>query len=105
VDISGGVRHLEHMTKTQEAMNIRNEIQKALRGEPSKATVYWDRQDETNEGPAFRCGQESGPLDLSGWMSGGRHVTDERGYDLSAYFNRDGSYKGPDCYGVFPNLE
>lgn len=81
-------------------MNLHEQIEAAVKGEKSDATIYWDRQDTTNVGPAYRCGQESGSLTHTGWSG------DAAGYNIADYFcGPDGAYRGPDKDGIYPILE
>ncbi|NBW12075.1 MAG: hypothetical protein EBR82_28995 [Caulobacteraceae bacterium] len=62
-------------------------------------TLYWDRQDPSNEGPAYRTDHESGPLHFLGWEGDGT------GMELAAFFRGpDGIYLGPDDDGTYPVL-
>lgn len=88
-------------------MNTKNEIMKALRGEPSSVTLYWDKQDSNSEGPAYRTADngESGALDLIRWANINGTPATAEGRELWMYFEGpNDTYTGPDCYGVFPLL-
>lgn len=61
-------------------------------------TIFWDRQDANNEGPAWRTETESGALEFRGWSS-----NDAEGYHLGDYF-QGGRYLGPDQDGIYPIL-
>lgn len=74
-------------------MNAHKQIVEALKGSPSKATIYWD-----GPGAAYRIGQDSGPLEFLGWSSG------PDGERLEDYFDSQCRYKGPDCFGTYPIL-
>jgi hypothetical protein len=101
-------------------MNTTEAIEAALKGETSDAVIYWDKQDASNEGPAFRreSTQESGALEFLGWAAtdgrkydviydglGSQRVKLGEGYFLGEYFKgRDAAYIGPDSDGVYPIL-
>ena len=82
-------------------MKKHKSIRAALQGRPSSAVIYWDRQDPSNVGPAYRFEGESGVLEFIEWSNGESSMV---GYELPNYFGRDGSYKGPDCDGIYPIL-
>ena len=86
-----------------------NPILKALRGEPSAAVLYWERQDPNEPGPAYRIWQASGSLTHSGWSHlSGRPVKAKEilGYHLSDFFlGYDGLYLGPDSDSIYPTFE
>jgi hypothetical protein len=78
-----------------------------LKGEQSDATIYWDTQDQSNIGPAFRMEGDSGALNVTGWahVSGRALANDEAiGYNVSDYFTA-GAYRGPDANGIYPMME
>lgn len=62
-------------------------------------TIYWDEQDKSNQGPAYRvAGGESGALELLMWEG------DAKGMHLEDFFRHNGAYSGPDADGVYPVL-
>jgi len=96
-------------------MSLKNTIAAALKtATSSEVEIYWDSQDRSNPGPAYRetTGEkdqrESGPLELRGWAHvSGRKVEEAEvlGYNLSDYFTgADGAYAGPDQDGIYPIL-
>lgn len=86
-------------------MNIQEQIDRALQGLDSEATIYWDTQDPNNTGPAFRCGDTSGALEFHSWQQYNGLTTDHiEGYCVADYFDHDGRYLGLDVGGVYPIL-
>lgn len=69
-------------------------------------TLYWDAQDSSDEGPAYRLADNagSGALEMDGWACTDGSEPDVQGYELAAYFLHNGEYAGPDQYGVYPEL-
>jgi len=91
------------MTTKTEASELPGRINQVASGQVIPGTViYWDSAAVGNEGPSFRDGDESGEINHIGW--GGPNVTgtEDDQYLVADYFGRDGSYNGPDCYGVYP---
>lgn len=65
----------------------------------SGITLYWDTQDPSNVGPAYRTADESGALELLRWEG------DATGMNVEDFFRGpDGAYLGPDQDGVHPVL-
>lgn len=56
--------------------------------------IEWIDGDET---PSMKIGRNSVALVFDGWSS-----DDCEGYELTHFFHRDGSFKGPDMYGIYP---
>lgn len=81
-------------------MNTTELITEALKNPATKGiTLYWDKQDASNEGPAYRTESESGALELLRWEG------DAQGMNVEDYFRGpDGAYLGPDADGVYPVL-
>ena len=64
-----------------------------------EVTLYWDRQDTYNPGPAYRTADESGALDCIDWKG------EAGGCELEYFFKGpDGAYLGPDENGAYPVL-
>jgi hypothetical protein len=78
--------------KTIEAINA------AAAGHASPVEIYWDSQDKTNVGVAYRYtdGSDSGSCEFVAWSA----ICD--GYELGNFFDGDGQYLGPDCDGIYP---
>lgn len=69
-------------------------------------TIYWDTQDSSNIGPAYRTHSgESGGLEFTGWACLDGSEPDTEGYLLEYFFGDDGVYLGPDQHGVYPVFE
>ena len=87
-------------TQLTKNMNINELIEAALKNPATKGiTLYWDRQDSANEGPAYRTSDDSGSLELLRWEG------DAAGMHLENFFRGpDGAYLGPDADGVYPVL-
>jgi len=82
------------MTYLQNAINA-----KAMDPTISEVALYWYKETAWyDNGPDF------GELDLIGWR-GRVSGTEDDTYCIAAYFDDDGEYKGPDCYGVYPAFE
>jgi hypothetical protein len=81
----------------------------ALRGKPSAATLLWEIQNPSKEGPVFRIGKESGLLKFVGWAHvSGRTLSEDEaaGQDIRTFFEGpDSSYTGPDPMGIHPLLK
>jgi hypothetical protein len=59
--------------------------------------LYWDSDD----GPAYRDGRESGSLEFAGWANDVDGTADNA-YHIADFFGRDGEYVGPDQHGLHP---
>jgi hypothetical protein len=81
----------------------------ALRGKPSAATLLWEVQNPSKEGPVYRIGKDSGLLKFVGWAHvSGRTLSEDEavGQDIRTFFEGpDSSYTGPDPMGVHPLLK
>ena len=78
------------------------EIDAALTGAASEVTLYWDTQDPNAVGPAYRTGDDCGPLEFFGFVG----ADDKTLYTLESFFGGpDQTYLGPDQDGVYPELE
>lgn len=73
-----------------------------LRGEDCGIVIYWDDQDASNPGPAYRDDRE--PVNGSGQLDFVRWSAEAEGYNLGDYFPGAGLYAGPDQHGVYPVL-
>lgn len=71
-------------------------------------TIYWDKQDPDNVGPAWRTADDSGAMEFVRWTAADpRNAASDvvEGYSLESYFGGpDGAYLGPDQHGVYPVL-
>lgn len=72
-------------------MTTQQRINEAANGIKNGVTIYWDTQDPRNSGAAFRDGDDSGPLEITGLSDdayGGAIPQD-------GYFGTDGAYVAP----------
>lgn len=86
----------------------RNSIALALVGKSSQASLFWEKQNPSKEGPVYHIGKETGLLEFVRWTHvSGRSVaeTEIHGKRLRDFFTGpSGSYRGPDTNGIYPLL-
>lgn len=80
-------------------MTTNEAINSAAAGQDSTVEIYWDSQDPSDAGVAYRFtdGSDSGPCEFVRWSA-----DDADGYNIGDYFDADGRYQGPDADGVYP---
>jgi len=81
--------------------DFQTRLNQAAAGEDNGIVIFWDNSDPENEGPAYRDGAESGPLEFAAWDDPG-DITETTAYQLSDYFGYNCNYRGVDCHGVHP---
>ncbi len=86
----------------------RNSIALALVGKPSQASLFWEKQNPSKEGPVYHIGKDAGLLEFVRWSHISGHSVSEaeaQGKKLRDYFTGQGnSYRGPDSNGIYPLL-
>lgn len=82
-------------------MTTNEAIKAAAAGQDSPVEIYWDTQDPSNPGAAYRYtdGSDSGACEFVEWSNGEQEYG---GIYVGEYFDGEGRYQGPDSEGVYP---
>lgn len=99
---------IARITSTLASLDLNDDLLAVSRGEEpqEETTIFWDRQDPSNEGPAYYWRGESGALEVIGWEKEGRRMTAREVREmmptLRDWFDGVSGYLGINLDGVNP---